>query len=185
MTAPPPTGTQEVLDQINFRYVPSYAAAPPAFKSLEPAVTEINAVPERTRRPRPVYIAPSEFSGASATPSETVRITLPAIPTRLVFRGPIEQLAPSELPPWKFSTSKNNRPLEPTVYLVGVPAGGGEPWLFRQPAMGETTISDAAIDEVAHDYLARLAFRTPEKSGEANAVTWGWATFYWGREIYR
>lgn len=186
MTSAQAPAAQDILGQINFRYVPSYAAAPPAFKPLDPASIEADPVPERTRRPGPVFVAPDEFlprlAGTPPPPGNAVADA----PTRLVFRGQAARLAPVQLPPFQFTASQRSRPLEPTVYLVGVRHGGGSPWLFRQPATGESTISDAALDEAAREYLVHLVFTEPEASRNGDStVVWGWATFYWGREIYR
>ena len=73
--------------------------------------------------------------------------------------------------------------MDPTVFLVGARASGGEPLLFRQTASG-----DAEAEKYARNYLARLTFRTPAPpvGGEdAAAVIWGWATFYWGNDVYK
>ncbi len=186
LTSPQPPATQDVLDQLRFRYVPSYTAAPPAFKSLEPPAGEVNPVPERSRRPGPVFVAPGEFLSPVESMVPPAGNAAAAEPTRLVFRGPVAPLAPSALPPLEFTASQRGRPLEPTVYLVGVPPGGGAPWLFRQPAAGDSTLGDATLDEAAREYLARLLFAAPAADGDnPRATTWGWATFSWGREIYR
>ena len=187
MTFPAIPPTQNVLDRINFRYVPSYAAAPPAFKSLEPAATETDAtIPELTRKPGPIAVSAGDAAGLAGTPAVSIGAAAEALPTKLVFRGPIERLAPSSLPPLKFTAVRSGRPLEPTVYLVGVHAGGGTPSLFREPAAGDNTIGDATIDEAARDYLTHLVFQAPAGvDAKADATVWGWATFYWGREVYR
>ena len=183
MTAPPSDGTADVLNKIGLRYVPSYAGVPPAFKSLEPAVAGNDfAMPARFRPPGPV-----PFTRAGGSPGERRDFAASApLPTRLIFRGPIGPLAPSVLPPWNFAAGKGTRPMEPTVYLVGVRSGGGAPSIFRQPNAGEsTTTGDAALEESARDYLAKLNFQNPPTGQPGSGMVWGWATFYWGREVYR
>ena len=185
MTSPPSTAaTADTLAKIGLRYVPSYTGVPPAFKSLEPvAGRDDYPMPERTRPPGPVPFAhPGE-----ATVERGGMTSTAALPTRLVFRGPIEPLAPAVLPAWKFAATKGTRPLEPTVYLVGVHVGGGAPSLFRQPGMPEGAAGDdAALEEAALEYLAKLPFQSlPGSSADGGAITWGWATFYWGREVYQ
>ena len=150
------------------QYVPSYKAAPPPFKPLDPPATG-NAAPPRPRPPGPV---PTVSGNATTLPAT------PAPPTRIVLTGDIAPLAPGEMPPVTFALPSGATTLSSTTFLVGVRAEGGAPFLFRESSSG-----DVSADEFAQDYLAHLSFGPPA-AGTAPTV-WGWAEFHWGRDVYR
>ena len=188
MSRPATPTTSQTLATLNFRYTPSYDTALPDFKPLEPAGADNAAVstPPRPRAAGPVpanLLPPLPAVPGRGTPAGSGQTTL------VVFSGGIAPLAPSSLPPVHFAVAKTVPPLDPTVFLVGSRPSGGEPFLFRQPALaGQAVSSDAEAEEYARDYLARLMFRVPAPApvgGYAGVVVWGWATFYWGNDVYK
>jgi hypothetical protein len=180
---PTPT-SEQALETLRFHYVPSYASALPAFKPLgKPAASGAPPRPplfdSTPLPPLPTFAAEGSLArGASSH-----------VPSRLSLTGTISALAPKPLPPIRFTTAGGSaaqgvKPLEPTVYLVGVPAGGGMPFLFRQASFGNAAADESAreADEYARDYLSRLSF---QPAPDPASAPWGWATFYWGAEVYR
>ncbi len=165
-----PTASQ-VLGSLGFRYVPSYDAAQPPFKPLDPTENIVNAVPPRANLPGPVPVPP---------PVVTVRTQAREVgrKTRVVFNGPVEMSAGAPLPPVRFVTGEGTNVLDPAVFLVGLRPEGSEPFVFRQSTSGS-----AAADEYARGYLAGLGLRPA--AGTGAGVTWGRATFYWGNDVYR
>ena len=136
-------------------YPPSYKAAPPPFKPLDSPGAG-TAAPPPPRPPGPVPIVPAAYP-------YPVR---PAPPTRVVLTGDITALAPKPLPTVSLALSPGTGALGPTMFLVGVRPGGGEPFLFREAGSGEIV-----ADDYARDYLARLRFQPP---ATANGETvWG------------
>jgi hypothetical protein len=166
--------TAQVLEALRFRYVPSYVAKPPAFKSLDSPLEGDAALP----RASPFGPAPMPPLSAGNQPPRPVNG--PAS-SRLTFTGNLGALlAVDPLPPIRFtvrSDGQNPAPLEPAVFLVGVPAGGGAPFLFRKSSSG-----NAAADEFARQYLSGLRFQPPT---DPASPTWEWAAFHWGEEVYR
>ena len=171
---PADPSTDDTLAALDFRYVPSYKAARPGFKSLDPLPGESTvSAPPRPRPPGPVPL------GLFAS-GEPVRPTIPAAVgqrTSVVFTGGIENLAAVPLPPVRFKTTIGSEPLEPTTFLVGARPEGGMPFVFLKSKPGS-----AAADEYARDYLARLDLRATGSA--AGSVIWGWAEFAWGNDIY-
>ncbi len=187
----------ETLATLGFRYVPSYEAARPGFKSLDalPGAAVVTT-PPRPRMPGPVPVNSARLEGNQRPPEPPA-----AQRTRVLLTGGIESLLDGPLPPIDFKTAKGSEPLEPTVFLVGVRPEGGAPFLFRDSvttpsggkarpggsaAAGELARvypGSAAADEFARVYLARLNFRPAE--GAAEGVTWGRAEFAWDNDIYQ
>ena len=163
---PPPAQT---LGEVGFRYVPSYDAAQPPFKSLERAEPAPNAAPPRPNVPGPVPVPPPAVAPVA-------RAREFGQTTRLVLSGGVGMHAGAALPPVRFHVSEAANVLDPTVFLVGVRAESGEPLVFRQ-----TTSGSAALDEYARGYLAGVPL---EAAAPGNAPTWGTATFYWGNDVY-
>ena len=169
---PPAAGT--VLDALGFRYVPSYDVMPPAYKPLDAVATAgVVAAPPRPMPPGPVVIS----NAADAAP-EPYRVTA-AEPGRVVFSSGIKELAPVPLPPMGLTEWVGNKPLEPTVFLIGVRTGGGVPFLFpvRQATISNANSNADEADAIVRDYLTRLVFRANSSVGDD--VTWGRATVYW------
>jgi hypothetical protein len=179
LTQPREMTAEQVLASIPFRYVPSYANVLQNFKPLPaPAPTD---APATTRRPGPVpagLLPPLSAPVAAGAHSSTGQAT-PASRTRVVLSAEIAALAAPELPPVPPPANRSAQPLERTVFLVGVAPGGGAAWIFEQASSGDAAGNGA--DAAARDYLARLRFSAP--AGVA-VPTWGWATFYWGRDAY-
>ncbi len=150
------------------RYVPSYKAAPPPFKPLDPPSAG-TAAPPRPRPPGPVPILPASSSARPPGPSPL---------TCILLTGGIGPLVAGPLPPVAFALPAGAKTLSVTVFLVGVRPDGGAPFLFRETGSGEVS-----ADEFAQDYLARLPFQPPP--GPDAATVWGRAEFHWGREVYR
>lgn len=151
------------------RYVPSYKAAPPPFKPLDPPSAG-SAAPPRPRPPGPVptFPAPREREGAAPSPPGT----------RIVFDGGLAALVPTPLPTVTLALPIGTKALSPTVFLVGARPGGGTPFLFREGSSGEVS-----ADDFAQDYLSRLPFQAADPSNDT--TVWGRAEFDWGREVYR
>ena len=179
MTQPRPLPAEQVLGTIGFHYVPSYATVLQVFKPLPPR--EPAKAPPQTRPPGPVpagLLPPLGPAGETAA-SQRGRPPAPSR-TRLVLTGGLDALLPHDLPPVPAPANLSQKPLERTIFLVGVPPGGGSAWIFQQASSGEATESGADAD--ARDYLARLQFKAPADAS-APAI-WGFATFYWGRDAY-
>lgn len=192
---PAPPTDAETLAMLDFRYVPSYAASHPRFKSLDPLPGEgVITTPPRPRLPGPVPVALASVKGRRAGSPAAGR------QTRVVLTGGIEKMLGGPLPPLQFKTARGSEPLEPTVFLVGVRPEGGAPFLFRDSAMtpvsgktrsGEDATGEsarvypasAAADEFARSYLAGLDFRPSAEP--AGGVRWGRAEFAWGSDIYQ
>ena len=169
-TRPAAPPAAQVLGAVRFRYVPSYDAAQPPFKGLDRAENALSTVPPRAILPGPVPVPPPVAAPATARPSAGGQST------RLVLTGAVSARADPPLPPVRFRVSEGANVLDPTVFLVGVPAEGGAPLVFRQSASGS-----AALDEYARGYLAGVALET--KTPDAGPA-WGTATFYWGSDVY-
>ncbi len=189
MSRPASPSTSQTLAALNFHYTPSYATALPDFKPLEPAGAN-SATISMPPRPLPAGPLPANLLPPLPLPSTAGRgLTAPsASASRVVFSGEAASFAPESLPPARFAARQSTQPLEPSVFLVGVRSSGGKPFLFRQPAwFGPANSTDADADEYARDYLEHLAFRAPaSQTGEAGeTVVWGWATFYWGNDVYK
>ena len=150
-------------------YVPSYKAAAPPFKPLDPPATG-SAPPPRPRPPGPVPI-PSTTDPASTRPA--------AVPTRVTLTASIASLAPKPLPSLSFALPSGAKTLASTLFLVGVRPEGGEAYLFREGSSGEVS-----ADDFAQNYLAHLNFQSPPTPA-TGATIWGWAEFHWGRDVYR
>lgn len=167
--------TGDTLAALNFSYQPSYKAARSGFKSLEPGPGEaIVTAPPRPRVPGPVPLNLVSPARKALPPP----VANGGQATRVTLTGGIETRLPSPLPAVEFKTAKGSEPLEPTTFLVGVRPEGGMPFLFQKSKPG-----DAAVDEYARNYLAQLLF-LPAETGK-DSVTWGWAEFAWGNEIYQ
>ena len=149
-------------------YVPSYKAAPPAFKPLDPPATG-SAAPPRPRPPGPVPVV------SANTPPPPAK---PAPPTRVFLTHELAAMVSLPLPTIRFALPTGTKALNATTFLVGVRPGGGEPFVFREGSSGEVT-----ADDYAQDYLARLSFQPP--AGANGTTTWGWAAIHWGRDVYR
>lgn len=160
-----PTGAGRDLNALTFRYVPSYASAPPAYRPLDltPAVTPPAAGNIFSLAPLPPLKAPPRAPRA-------------ALPSSVALDASLAALAPQPLPPVRkilpAGGSAPLKPLEPTGFLVGARADGGPPFIFRESSSG-----NAAADESARDYLRRLPL-----APAGPAAPWGRATFFWGAD---
>ena len=164
----------ETLAALDFRYVPSYKAAQPGFKSLDPLPgEEITTAPPRPRPPGPLPLdlfAPGRTNYLSTRPAGSQR-------TRVLLTDGLEPLLSAALPPVRFKTLLGSEPVEPTAFLVGVRAEGGAPFLFLKSRPG-----NAFADDYAQSYLARLRFQPG--GAPLGKVLWGTAEFAWGNDIY-
>jgi hypothetical protein len=180
MSEPRPLSVAQVLGAVGFHYVPSYATVLQEFKPLPEQGTA--EAPPQTRKPGPV---PTGLLPALSVPAEIPATSAGRTPaarhTRVVLSGGIEALFAHELPPVPPPGSLSAKPLERTVFLVGVPAGGGRAWVFQEASSGDAAENGA--DAAARAYLAKLEFNAPARAGTGDVV-WGWATFYWGRDAY-
>ena len=149
-------------------YVPSYKAAPPAFKPLDPPAIG-SAAPPRPRPPGPVPVA-------SAKPA--LHPPSPVPPTRVALTNELAILAPRPLPAINFALPSGAKALNTTTFLVGARPDGGEPFLFREGSSGEVS-----ADDYAQDYLAHLNFQPP--TAPNGGTVWGRAEIHWGRDVYR
>ncbi len=197
ITAPPAAAgrTAAAAGMPPLRYRPSFAeAAGESAGTLPPAgLTELDAM---AAQPRPEPGADALFSAPSAvaagpprdvvTPGPEVAPVLPARSAVRLSETLQRRLAdPGALPRFEWqpparAVGGNPRApgvlLQPAVFLVGLPAGGGSPLVFRQSSSGQTS-----ADESALTFLARLQF-APTAGDE---VLWGEATVVWGRDAYR
>ena len=170
-----------VIDGLNLRYAPSYDAASPAFKALNPAATTDSISPAPRPRPLGQVIVSAAAVGKSDPPGE-FRSGFVPLPSRLVLGPGLDALVSHPLPPVQFTGSAGIKPLEPTVFLVGIRPEGGMPLLFPIRQVPASTVSAGAdeADEFARDYLTRLVFRP---AGTADGgVFWSRAAFYWGSD---
>ena len=165
-----PTAAQ-VLGAVRFRYVPSYDAAQPPFKPLESAERAVNTVP-----PRPSLAGPVPVPLPAVVPVPRVHGFGQATQVRLA--GAVALPAGTAWPPVRFAVADSANGLDPTVFLIGQRADGGERLLFRQSSSG-----NAATDEYARGYLASIPLQATAPAD--GGVAWGVATFYWGNDIYR
>ena len=185
MSRPATPTASQTLAALNFRYIPSYDTALPDFKGLEPAGANRAAI-SRPPDPHPAGPVPPDLLPSLPLPAasgQEEKALPPGQTTRVVFSGEVAPFAPASLPPVHFAAAPDAPLLDPTVFLVGARSSGGEPLLFRQTAPG-----DAEAERYARDYLAHLTFRMPPPppAGEDEAaVIWGWATFYWGNDVYK
>ena len=171
---PADPSSEDTLAALDFYYVPSYKAARPGFKSLDPLPGEETvSAPPRPRPPGPVPL--SLFTaGEPAHPAAPVSTSQR---TSIALTGGVENLVTSPLPPVRFKMVIGSEPLEPTAFLVGARPEGGMPFVILKSKPGSAT-----ADEYARDYLARLNLHSTESPG--NAVVWGCAEFAWGADIY-
>ena len=166
---------EETLAMLDFHYVPSYQAAQPGFKSLDPLPGEgAVTAPPRPRLPGPVPL--NLFTSGAAARHPTGQSTT-GQRTRVVLTGGIEASVAAPPPPVRFKTTTGSEPMEPTTFLVGARAEGGMPFVFLK-----SKPSNAAADEYARDYLTRLDFCPMD--APPGTVIWGWAEFTWGNDIY-
>ncbi len=177
MTQPSPEPAESVLGSLGFHYVPSYASVLQSFKPL--AAGKPAPPPPRTRKPGPVpagLLPPlSVDAGPGARPAGEAR-------TQLTFSGAIQALAPENAPGFHPAARFAAKPLDETVFLIGVPPNGGQAWIFRQASSGDMT--EKGADAMARDYLAHLTFRPPPAQTPP-AAAWGWATISWGSDAYQ
>ena len=170
-TRPAAPPAAQTLAAVGFRYVPSYDAAQPPFKALDRAGAALDTVPPRGSLPGPVPVPPPALTPA-AHPGGSAQAT------RLVLTGAIAPDTGAALPPVRFRVSEASNVLDPTIFLVGVRAGGGPPFVFRQSVSGS-----AALDEYARGYLAGAALEA-KAPVVGDGPAWGMATFYWGSDVY-
>jgi hypothetical protein len=178
MTQPSPEPADSVLGSLGFHYVPSYASVLQSFKPLaagKPALPP----PPRTRKPGPVPMGLLPPVNLVAEPGAR---TGGQARTRLAFSGAIQGLAPENATGFHPAAPFSAKPLDQTVFLVGVPPQGGAAWIFRQASSGD--MSEKGADALARDYLARLIFRAPPAQTPP-AAAWGWATVSWGSDAYQ
>lgn len=168
---PAAPAASQVLAALRFRYVPSYDAAQPPFKPLDPGENHADAAPLRASLPGPVPV-PLPVVTVANRARDSGRTT------RVVLTGPVELPAGAPMPPVRFVASEGTTVLDPTVFLVGVRAEGSEPFFFRQSTSGST-----AADEYARGYLTGLGLKQATATGAG--VVWGTASFYWGNDAYR
>ena len=169
--APSPEDTLAALD---FHYVPSYKVARPGFKSLDPvSVDGANTAPPLPRLPGPVPLDlfTSDFLPRAPVPSAAGQST------RVVLTGGIYFFLDSAMIDFYFYILVGSEPLEPTIFLVGARPEGGPPFVFLK-----SKPDNAAADEYARDYVARLTFRPTDLP--PGTILWGWAEFAWGNGIY-
>ena len=185
MSRPATPTASQTLAALNFRYTPSYDTALPDFKPLEPAGANLAAI-SKPPDPYPAgpvsanLLPPLPLPAASGREGAAVRA---GQTTRVVFSGAVAPFAPASLPPVHFAAAPDTPPMDPIVFLVGARSAGGEPLLFRQTAPG-----NAEAEKYARDYLTHLVFRVPsppQVGGDTATVIWGWATFYWGNDVYK
>ena len=171
-TRPAAPSAAQVLASLGFHYVPSYNAAQPPFKPLDPTGSTVNTVPPRASLPGPVPMPMPPTMKSPPRAPDTGRTT------RVVLTGLVAAPDGAPLPPVRFAAGEDTSVLDPTVFLVGVRSEGGEPFFFRQATSG-----NAAADEYARGYLVGLGLRSV--AGTDSGVAWGMASFYWGNDVYR
>ena len=178
---PAPPSPADTIAALNFRYVPSYEATRPGFKSLDPSAID----PPVTNPPRP------HPPGPVPTRLDSRLVPAPSAPpaektpgTRVILSGDIQARLAGPLPPVVFTASAaGKRLLEPTAFLVGVRPGGGPPFLFQKASPDGLAVDHTVADDYARAYLGQLEFQPA--AHPTDAVLWGSAEFAWGNEIYR
>jgi hypothetical protein len=145
------------------RYLPSFAT---------PHTAPLGAPVEKT----PVVRFPPAIDRLSAE-ARTVAPTLAApslgAVTVVRFADGLDARALASSAPLKFP-EHTAAPVHPTTLLIGVNAAGEVRCFFLQQSSG-----DQALDEIAADYLRRIAF-----APAGAEMMWGHASFAWGADAY-
>ena len=92
------------------------------------------------------------------------------VPTALSFSGPLQEAGP--LP--SLAGLHETDPVQPARFLLGVSDTGEVRYVFLQDASGDKT-----LDANAGGILQQVRFQA-----SAAPLTWGFATFYWGSEVF-
>lgn len=153
-----PPGLAEV------RYHPSFATP-----RTEPLGAPVEKKPV-VRFPRAVdRLAPAQPNPAAAPTLAPVQ----AAPTSISYSDGLAS-RPLAKAPSLSTTYHAAQPAEPTTLLIGVDNQGAVRFSVLQHPSG-----DQDLDELAATHLRAVTFAAAE-----SPMTWGFATFYWGSDVY-
>jgi hypothetical protein len=139
----------------------------------------IHARPAMAPSPEEPLRYPAGASGldvvqmAASHPAASPVPSAPAA-TVLNFSGPLKDAALEPLPSLTELHEADLGELQPARFLLGVSDHGDVQYVFLQNSSGDKT-----LDTSASRALEKVRFR----AGTA-ALTWGFATFYWGSPVY-
>jgi hypothetical protein len=165
---------------------PALAAQPgkapvPGLMSLPyiPSYSTVHARPSMAAPPEPPLPYPAGASGLDLVEMAAAHPAAPPPPpspadTALSFSGPLKDAALDPLPSLDGLREADLGELQPARYLLGVSGQGEVQYVFLQDPSG-----DKALDAGAGRLLEQVHFRTSDA-----ALTWGFATFYWGSAVY-
>lgn len=147
-------------------YRPSYAAVRAYAMEVEPPRGGVGFPSGRT------------LLDAAPAPPAPVRAGRPSVANSLVFS---EELAARDAAPGvPFRLAAPSRAnLRPTVFLVGIGAGGEVRYCFPQSGGEGASSGDPKVDEQAGALLRGHPFK-PSRA----PLQWGFATFTWGAQAY-
>jgi hypothetical protein len=158
-------GKAPIPDLMTLPYIPSYKS--------------VHARPSMASSPDQPIPFPDGASGldlvkmAAAHPAEPPPPAAPAT-TAISFSGPLKGAALDPLPAMAGIREADLVELQPARFLLGVSDRGEVRYVFIQEASG-----DKSVDAGAGRILEQVRFRP-----SAAALTWGFATFYWGSAVY-
>jgi hypothetical protein len=167
---------------------PALAAQPgkapiPGLMSLPyiPSYQSVHARPTMATAAEPPLPYPDGASGLDLVKMAASRSAGPApagapTATTLSFSGPLVVAGP--LPSFSGLHSAGGDALEPTRFLLGVSDQGDVKYVFLQDFLQESS-GDPTLNASAASLLQQVKFRP-----SAEPLTWGFATFYWGPEVY-
>jgi hypothetical protein len=145
-------------------YRPSFAVA-----RTEPLGAPVEKAPAGRFPPAKDHLLPSGAAHASAV----VPTSIQAKPTSITYSGALvsRQLVKN---PAIASSYRAADPAEPTTLLVGVDGRGLVRFAVLQHSSG-----DQNLDDVAASQIRKVTFAAAEVP-----VTWGFATFFWGGDVF-
>ncbi len=162
---------------------PTKAYPSPGLMSLpyNPSYSTVHAkpvIPAVTEQPVPYPAGVSgldlvQMAAAHPTPAAS---PAPPVSTVLSFTGPLES-APIDSTPSLDALRQEDVgdvQIQPARYLLGVSAQGEVQFVFLQDSSGDKT-----LDADAGRLLEQVRFHP-----STTAMTWGFATFYWGAAVY-
>lgn len=157
---------------------PAEVSPPHLFdRPYEPSFAQIHAQPKKIPETPPAFSFPTALPPLAlmemAAPHQNIAAAVSApMPTTLRFSGLLTGRVVAKAAPLHFQTTATE--LQPACFLVGVSGHGEVRYLFLQSSSGDKAIDDRAATEL----------RTAEFARAAEELTWGFATFSWGTEVF-
>jgi hypothetical protein len=156
-------GKAPIPNLMDLPYIPSYSA-PHARPTMAAAPEETLPSPDGASGLELVKIAAAHPAGSPPPPAPER--------TALSFSGGLE--VAGALPSFASLHEADPVELQPARFLLGVSDQGEVRYVFLQERSG-----DKGLDASAGNLLEQVRFK-----GSAAPLTWGFATFYWGAEVY-